>query len=190
MSSDEASTPVTFAPRRASGSASSPAPQPTSSAVLPSSGRRTRSSHCQCWSIMSRIYLSRTGFNLCSIASGPSGIPPVAGVAGELPDLLGQDARCRSGQALARACLHHVRPLTGRRPQPKDALSSHAPHRDEIRRHVDGGYRAHPSRRRAGQTRGRARQPARGRGLGDGGRNRSPRPALQGSRAALRPARI
>ena len=34
-----ASTPVTRAPNRASGSHSNPAPQPTSSALLPTSGR-------------------------------------------------------------------------------------------------------------------------------------------------------
>src|SRR4051812_12502079 len=73
MTSGEASMPVTVAPSRASGSASRPAPQPTSSAVFPSRGVRLHSSHCQCWSIRSRIYLSRTGLSLCSIAEAPSG---------------------------------------------------------------------------------------------------------------------
>src|SRR6476661_2482775 len=69
----EASNPVTSAPSRASGSVSNPAPQPTSSAALLSSGVREHSSHCQCWSTWSRTYFSRTGFNLCSIASDPFG---------------------------------------------------------------------------------------------------------------------
>ena len=39
----------------------------------------------------------------------------------------------------------HGRLLTGRRPFTQGACN--APHRDEIRRHVDGGHRAHPQRR-------------------------------------------
>ena len=68
-----ASTPVTSAPSRASGSHSSPAPQPTSSARLPASGLTLSTSPPQCRSIASRRKPSRTGLSRWSIAEQPLG---------------------------------------------------------------------------------------------------------------------
>ena len=73
--------------------------------ILPTSGVRLHSSACQCWSIWSRTYLSRTGLSLCSIADRAVGVPPVAGEPAEALGFLGKDA-----------CLDHAPPPNRARP--------------------------------------------------------------------------
>src|SRR5258708_6892642 len=73
MLRSEASKPVTLKPSRAMGSESRPPPQPMSSRVRPSNGRRalgSRPNRCSAWS---RMKVRRTGLNLCSGANLPFG---------------------------------------------------------------------------------------------------------------------
>src|SRR5215217_2140541 len=67
------SSPTTVAPRRASGSASMPPPQPTSSAPSPSSGRASRGSRSNRRQASSRMYCRRSGFSRWSGRIGPFG---------------------------------------------------------------------------------------------------------------------
>ena len=140
----------------------------------PSSGARLHSSHCQCWSIWSRTYLSRTGLSLCSIADAPFGSHQSAA---SLPNCSASSGkRCLSG--------HHApppnrpRPLDPRSPMPRIVMKFGGTSMAGIERIRSVAARV--------QREAESGQPGAGRRLGDGGRDRPAGAAVPRSRRAPR----
>jgi hypothetical protein len=112
------------------------------------------------------------------------GVPPVLRLAAEMRRFLGPDGcSCDS-------CIVHGVHLTARDTRFQQERRARGPHRDEIRRHLDGRDRAHPPRgadrpqAAGGRTRGG------GSGLGDGRRDRPAGQFLPRGQRALRPGGV